>query len=870
MLNKPFLFFIFLFWIQFIFSQVGINTTTPNAQLEIKSSNQALPTNKDGLLIPKIDAFPAINPTIAQQGMMVYLTTTIGLNAPGFYYWDNATSSWIAIKGASDADWFTVGGTSSPTTINDNMYHLGNVAIGKNTANYPLEVTGTDALTNLNLSLSASTNASERVGLSNTITGPSNNDFTFLKNNIFGTGTGFKYGLYNIFNTTANGGQYGLFNDFQNANAWKIGTANSFIGAGIGLDNNFTGTDNGDRYGSYTRFSADYNSGTGNWYGHNVTFDYVTTTICSGDKYGYSVSIPPSVGGGTQYGVQSYVGNLTTGYSGYFSGRVSIGDTSLDTDHYILPLTRGTNGQVMQTDGNGNVTWQSPSTDADWFEEGSTSSPTDINNNIYRLGYVAIGKNIANYPLDVSGTNEINAINATLSVSNTLGARKLFNNTISGNTGDVLYNRYSTNSNSGNGTHYGDYMYLSGSGTGEKYGNYLTIANGSGNKYGYYTEVVSSGSAYSYGSRTYMRGNSSNTMYGHYTFFDTSYSGSGSKVGYGVYIPSSSGGTHYGLDISVPSLSGYAASFLGRVTIGLGLGDRYILPLSRGTAGQIIQTDGVGNTSWVDAGTGLGTSFWKTTGNAGTNATINFIGTTDAQDLIFKRNNVVSGKIGITNTTLGVESLFSATSANRNTAIGSNALHENISASFSTALGANAFYSGNYSNSVAIGDATVVSANNQIRMGDAGVTSIGGFANWTNVSDKRFKKNIQENVPGLAFVTQLKPVTYSLDLDAIHGYLKTPDTIRKVEIELEKKKEIQTGFIAQEVEAVANELGFVFSGIDKPKNDTDYYGLRYAEFVVPLVKAVQEQQIMIQEQQNKIKSLEERLSKIESLLKDKE
>jgi len=28
--------------------------------------------------------------------------------------------------------------------------------------------------------------------------------------------------------------------------------------------------------------------------------------------------------------------------------------------------------------------------------------------------------------------------------------------------------------------------------------------------------------------------------------------------------------------------------------------------------------------------------------------------------------------------------------------------------------------------------------------------------------------------------------------------------------------------------------------VDAPKNDNDFYGLRYAEFVVPLVKAVQE------------------------------
>jgi trimeric autotransporter adhesin len=67
-------------------AQVGINTTSPNAQLEIKSSNQATPDNTDGIIIPKIDAFPVINPTVAQQGMMVYLTTTVSGKLPGFYY----------------------------------------------------------------------------------------------------------------------------------------------------------------------------------------------------------------------------------------------------------------------------------------------------------------------------------------------------------------------------------------------------------------------------------------------------------------------------------------------------------------------------------------------------------------------------------------------------------------------------------------------------------------------------------------------------------------------------------------------------------------------------------------------------------------
>jgi len=60
---------------------------------------------------------------------------------------------------------------------------------------------------------------------------------------------------------------------------------------------------------------------------------------------------------------------------------------------------------------------------------------------------------------------------------------------------------------------------------------------------------------------------------------------------------------------------------------------------------------------------------------------------------------------------------------------------------------------------------------------------------------------------------------------------------------------IRTGFIAQEVEEAAKRVGFDFDGVSAPENETDLYGIRYAEFVVPLVKAVQEQQELIKKQQ---------------------
>ncbi len=100
-------------------AQVGINNTTPKATLDITATNQATPANTDGILIPRIDAFPANNPTADQQGMMVYLTTASGSNTPGFYYWDNASTTWIAVSGAKNTldQAYDEGGAGSGRTI---------------------------------------------------------------------------------------------------------------------------------------------------------------------------------------------------------------------------------------------------------------------------------------------------------------------------------------------------------------------------------------------------------------------------------------------------------------------------------------------------------------------------------------------------------------------------------------------------------------------------------------------------------------------------------------------------------------------------------------------------------------------------------
>lgn len=97
-------------------AQVGINTTTPKASLDIQASNPTSPSNTEGILIPKVDALPSTNPTAAQHGVMLFLTTTSGSYTPGFYYWDSNATTWKGI--GTDTGWALKGNTGTTASTN--------------------------------------------------------------------------------------------------------------------------------------------------------------------------------------------------------------------------------------------------------------------------------------------------------------------------------------------------------------------------------------------------------------------------------------------------------------------------------------------------------------------------------------------------------------------------------------------------------------------------------------------------------------------------------------------------------------------------------------------------------------------------------
>jgi trimeric autotransporter adhesin len=228
-------------------------------------------------------------------------------------------------------------------------------------------------------------------------------------------------------------------------------------------------------------------------------------------------------------------------------------------------------------------------------------------------------------------------------------------------------------------------------------------------------------------------------------------------------------------------------------------------------------------------------------------------------------NNTASGSqalyfntTGRSNTAIGYQALYANTYGISNTACGTYALFRNTTGSYNTALGFSAGPESlfpNLFNTTALGYNAKPIASNQVRIGDSYVTSIGGYASWSKLSDSRYKKNVKEDVPGLEFITQLRPVTYTVDVEGLDKALnkempalvdqesqgaRPEPSAEEIASKAASAQVIHTGFVAQEIEEIAKRLNYDFSGVDKPKNDQDFYGLRYAEFVVPLVKAVQE------------------------------
>ncbi|TVZ25202.1 hypothetical protein JM83_0103 [Gillisia sp. Hel_I_86] len=287
--------------------QVGINTSSPKAQLDIVAISPDNPLMIDGLLIPRIQKFPMEPPAKDQHGMLVFLNSNVTTQKSGFYFWNNDSQKWEALSGNASENFYKPTTTVSPNNITDAIYRNGNIGIGTQ-----------DITSKLQIALNSTSEAAIKKGLEVDNNNPAVDNLTtygIISDNRSAT-NGTKYGFKNNVGGIGTGIHYGIFNEtYQNS-----------------------GTN--DIYGIYNRVGKTFGTNSSN--------------------YGVYSEIGQITGTGKIYGVYSvaYGSNPDKVYAGYFAGRVGIGNTP--TEEYIFPATRGSNSQTLTLDSSGNMNWTYP------------------------------------------------------------------------------------------------------------------------------------------------------------------------------------------------------------------------------------------------------------------------------------------------------------------------------------------------------------------------------------------------------------------------------------------------------------------------------------------------------------------------------
>jgi hypothetical protein len=241
-----------------------------------------------------------------------------------------------------------------------------------------------------------------------------------------------------------------------------------------------------------------------------------------------------------------------------------------------------------------------------------------------------------------------------------------------------------------------------------------------------------------------------------------------------------------------------------------------------------------------------------------------------------------------------------------NTMVGSRILRSGTSGAYGSMvlLGYQAGGTTPYSASVCLGTNSVVTGNNQVQLGASGYTTY-AYGAVQDRSDRRDKRAIRPTVLGLDFIKRLTPVDYKWDLrddyraevpeaiiDQLHFLQREIDHIKNDEsvdqsglpaLRAERdalKAQVATiteanlldnitpdgtkqrtrfhhGFIAQDIKKIIQDTGIDFGGFQNHKlnGGQDVLSLGYVELIAPLVKAVQEQQEMIEALQAQVAAL---------------
>ncbi len=901
----------------FIGYQAGINETNSN-RLYIENSNSSSPLiygefDNDLLRINgTLNIMGAYSFPISDGNSGDFLTT----DGSGIISWTNVTGA-TEINGLSDGK--TGGGSvflGNDAGNNDDGSNNNNTALGYNAL-----ASNTTGENNIGIgysSLASVSSVSNNIGIGNYSLSISYS----INNNI-------AVGNWSLQKTTSNDnvgiGEHALWNT-------TAGTRNIGMGSYV-LNNNTTGSDNVaiGYHANYTNTEGSNNTMIGAYAGGNTSEHTLSSEIFIGYQAGYNETNSNRL----------YIENSNSSspliYGEFDNDLLRINGTLNINNAYNFPTSDGTTGQMLKTNGSGNLTWTS---DIGVSELNDLTDAKTGGNSVF-LG--------ADAGLDEDGSNRSNVavgINALKSVTNgssniAVGYNSL-TNLESGQSNIAIGNSALNNSNATATQNLAigiNALYNTTTG----YDN-VSIGNrsNSSNQEGNYNTII----GYEAGKGTSSHNISGNVFIG----FQAGFNENGNNK---LYIENSNS--------SSPFIYGEFDNDLLRINGTLDINNAYQFPLSDGSSGQILSTDGLGNIAWTNKNAEEidDLSDGKSNGNdvfLGLFAGNNFSGSTGKDNTALgfsamysansgsERNTAIGSRtlysnndgddntaIGYNalshinnnlNTAIGTLSLFNNT-ADSNTAIGYKSANNNSTGTSNVAIGVNALseQTGNfncafgnlalYNTSGTAGDANTaigykaLSRNNnghhntavgvntgslstrnftgafgynavplgdgKIKIGDnVNVTWIGGHSPWFSTADARFNSEVKENVPGLDFIMQLRPVTFKWDNNKSEQFTGAgilPDQKRndKGKTLAEKNQEkVRTGLFAQDVEKAAKKSGFDFDGVYHPQNDHDVYSLAYAKFVVPLVKTVQEQEHLIKQQHKTITVLQTEIENLKN------
>jgi hypothetical protein len=225
------------------------------------------------------------------------------------------------------------------------------------------------------------------------------------------------------------------------------------------------------------------------------------------------------------------------------------------------------------------------------------------------------------------------------------------------------------------------------------------------------------------------------------------------------------------------------------------------------------------------------------------------------------------------NTAVGESALRSATSGASNTAIGQNAMGSavvtgNVNTCVGYYAGANLIggggnvFIGRDSGITGSPGGNIQNGDNEVVIGDENIGEAHIQVDWTVASDARDKTDFTALDLGLDFVKALAPVTYKWDKRSKYGDKKAEgyDLNAQTPDGTHKEDWLDIGFKAQEVEALEIAAGYNKSSktnlISSHTGDGKQMGLQYSKFVPILVKAIQEQNALIEALTARITTLE--------------